>query len=80
MKTHKCNWPGCDKRVRASLWGCPVHWFKVPLDLRAKLLRAYSPGQTVLSKEYMSAFSEIEQWIAANFPQAGKQQQEDHVH
>lgn len=74
---HRCNWPGCEKLVRQSLWGCPVHWFKVPLSLRARLLKAYVPGQSIstATQEYKSAFEDIMSWIRQSFPAAGKSRQ-----
>lgn len=68
---HTCHWPGCEKPVRPSLWGCPIHWFKLPFDLRKKLLSAYVPGQEKTktpSPEYMAVAREIQDWITENHP------------
>ena len=66
-RRHECHWPGCNKQVRPAFWGCLDHWFKLPLQLRTKIWRAYRPGQEQdmhPSAEYITAAREIQDWIA----------------
>ncbi len=67
-RNHRCHWPGCDKQVPPAMWGCKCHWFALPAALRAKVWRAYAPGQEVNgtpSDEYMAVAREVQDWIAA---------------
>jgi len=41
---HKCLWPGCDKAVCKSMWGCRAHWYALPNDIRAWIGRTYRGG------------------------------------
>jgi hypothetical protein len=63
--THRCSWPGCTLRVDPHLWGCRVHWFRVPADLRRELQRHFVPGQSVSTWTigYRAAFEAVERWI-----------------
>jgi hypothetical protein len=66
---HHCHWPGCTKEVPPRMWGCSVHWFKLPASLRARIWRTYVPGQEITktpSKAYIAAAREVQEWIAAN--------------
>lgn len=68
---HHCHWPDCDKPVPPSMWGCKVHWFKLPATLRAKVWRTYRPGQEITktpSPEYIAVAKEVQAWIFANQP------------
>lgn len=64
-RTHHCGWPGCKIRVPAALWGCRLHWFKLPGDLRAAIQRAYVPGQSVStwSPAYRAASEALDRWL-----------------
>jgi len=42
---HLCRWPGCTKNVPPTMYACTDHWFKYPKDIRARIWRAYRPGQ-----------------------------------
>lgn len=66
---HHCHWPGCDKAVPPAMWGCSRHWFALPAALRAKVWRAYRPGQEQdkrPSADYLQVANEVQEWIATN--------------
>jgi len=44
MSGHRCPWPGCQRWVTASQWGCRDHWFALPPTLRRAIGRAYREG------------------------------------
>lgn len=63
---HTCHWPGCNKLVPPAMWGCKVHWLRLPLRLRRKIWRTYRPGQEKdlrPSKEYLEVADEVQIWI-----------------
>lgn len=65
-RNHECHWPGCTVQVPPAMWGCKMHWFKLPRHLRDKIWRTYEPGQErdmTPSDEYLSAADEVQQWI-----------------
>jgi hypothetical protein len=41
---HHCLWPGCDKVVPTSQWGCRPHWYRLPNTTRSWIGRAYRQG------------------------------------
>lgn len=55
-----CSWPGCERLVPASLWGCKSHWFRLPKAIRDRIWATYVPGQELgsppPSAEYQEAF------------------------
>jgi hypothetical protein len=66
---HTCHWPGCSNIVSPAMWGCRKHWFKLPLELRTQIWRAYQPGQEISkrpSAEYIEAARKVQAWIAAH--------------
>lgn len=65
--THLCHWPGCQKAVPPSMWGCKVHWFMLPQALRHRIWATYRPGQEIdkrPSPEYVEAAKAVQEWIA----------------
>ena len=42
---HTCHAPGCNRSVPAKMWGCPTHWFALPVKIRNAIWREYRPGQ-----------------------------------
>ncbi len=65
-REHKCHWPDCNKQVPPAMWGCSKHWFILPANLRAKIWRAYRPGQEIdrePSKDYLNIAHEIQEFI-----------------
>ncbi len=65
---HTCHWPGCGKQVPPAMWGCKAHWFALPATLRARVWRAYRPGQENdmrPSESYMEVAQAVQDWIAA---------------
>lgn len=63
---HTCHWPGCEKIVPPALWGCREHWYRLPVLLRAKVWRAYRPGQEITkdpSTDYIEVAKEVQKWI-----------------
>ena len=65
-RAHNCHWPGCPKQVPPAMWGCKEHWFRLPAELRAKIWKAYRPGQEVdllPSPEYLDVANQVQQWI-----------------
>lgn len=64
---HHCHWPSCPIEVPPRMWGCKYHWFKLPMNLRAKIWRTYVPGQEITktpSPEYLAVANEVQKWIA----------------
>ena len=62
---HRCHWPGCVIEVPPSMWGCRPHWFRLPMSLRARIWRAYRPGQEAdkrPSPEYLTVALEAQEW------------------
>ena len=48
------------------MWGCSSHWYKLPAAIRAKIWRAYRPGQEAdkrPSTAYLDAAREAQAWI-----------------
>lgn len=63
---HTCHWPGCRIQVPPAMWGCKLHWFKVPKHLRDQIWATYVPGQEVTktpSAAYIKAAQAVEAWI-----------------
>lgn len=63
---HTCHWPGCNVEVPPKMWGCRVHWFRIPADLRNRIWATYRPGQEVNknpSAAYINAAADVQQWI-----------------
>lgn len=68
-RRHHCHWPGCEEQVPPAMWGCRMHWYMLPRDLRAKVWRAYRPGQErdmTPSPEYIAVANEVSAWIRSN--------------
>ena len=79
-RNHTCHWPGCDNQVPPAMWGCKPHWFALPRTLRAKVWRAYVPGQERRmdpSDQYRSVAHEVQDWIKANATPASGLNRED---
>lgn len=64
---HRCHWPlGCRRLVRPAMWGCPQHWYMLPLALRKKVWDNYRPGQEVdktPSTKYLEVIEEVREWV-----------------
>jgi len=68
--SHTCHWPGCRREVPPAMWGCKVHWFKLPKHLRNEIWRTYVPGQEITktpSTEYLAAADAVQVWIKKEF-------------
>lgn len=68
-RAHTCHWPDCTKQVPPAMWGCRTHWYMLPATLRAKVWRAYRPGQEEdlnVSADYLTVADEVQAWIKAN--------------
>jgi hypothetical protein len=53
------------------MWGCKEHWFALPSALRARIWRAYRPGQEIdmrPSESYMEVAQAVQDWIAHRSP------------
>lgn len=64
---HHCHWPGCNRQVPPALWGCRVHWFRLPVDLRHRIWSSFRPGQEIdgtPSAAYIDAANDARAWIA----------------
>lgn len=51
------------------MWGCRVHWFKLPKTIRDKIWKTFRPGQEkdwTPSAAYVEAAKEAQDWIAAH--------------
>jgi hypothetical protein len=70
MANRTCSWPGCDIVVEPAHWGCAMHWYALPQEIRDRLVAAYTPGQAgnfrEASDEYWAAFQEAREWIEQN--------------
>lgn len=69
-RNHSCHWPGCDRQVPPAMWGCKMHWMKLPKYLRDKVWNAYEPGQEIdgtPSTAYLVVVREVMRWIRANY-------------
>lgn len=65
-RRHHCHWPGCDAQVPPAMWGCRKHWYALPPTLRARVWRAYRPGQEDdgrPSRDYVAVAREVQEWI-----------------
>ena len=65
-RAHACHWPGCDRQVPPAMWGCRLHWFRLPKALRDRIWDAYVPGQEKRmdpSAEYLAVANEVREWI-----------------
>lgn len=70
-RRHTCHWPGCQTQVPPAMWGCKLHWFKLPKALRDKVWGAYVPGQEQRmdpSAQYIAVAHEVQAWITAHYP------------
>lgn len=68
-RNHECHWPGCKLQVPPAMWGCTVHWYKLPKSLRNKVWETYRIGQEIdgtPSNKYMEVMKEIYQYIWLN--------------
>jgi hypothetical protein len=64
--THTCHWPGCGKAVPPAMWGCWLHWLKLPKRLRNRIWATYCPGQEITktpSESYIEAARAVQHWI-----------------
>jgi hypothetical protein len=64
---HVCPWPGCERTVPASMWGCRAHWYALPNNVRAWIGRAYRSGidhGTHPTRSYVDAHRAALAWIA----------------
>jgi hypothetical protein len=51
------------------MWGCKLHWFKLPKRLRDRIWATYEIGQEVdmtPSDEYLAVAREVQDWIQAS--------------
>jgi hypothetical protein len=66
-RLHKCEWPGCERVIARSMWGCRAHWYALPNNLRAWIGRAYRYGidtGTHPTRSYVDAHRAALAWIA----------------
>lgn len=67
---HGCHWPGCGQQVPPAMWGCRLHWFKLPKEIRNKIWLAYQIGQeegeVEVSEQYLEAAEAAQEWIRRN--------------
>lgn len=48
------------------MWGCRIHWYMLPVKLRARVWATYVPGQEITktpSPAYLQVAREIQEWI-----------------
>lgn len=65
-RSHHCHWPGCGKQCKPAHWGCALHWFKLPRDIRNELWCSYRAGQEEdgrPSARYIKAAMAAQLWI-----------------
>lgn len=68
FRPHGCHWPGCKKQVPPAMWGCRVHWHKLPQRIRKAIWRTYRIGQEQRmdpSPEYIAVARAAEEWAMA---------------
>lgn len=68
-RRHRCHWPGCEKQVPPAMWGCKLHWYKLPAALRDRIWRAYDLGQEETGRPsaiYVQVAREVQDWIRAH--------------
>jgi hypothetical protein len=66
-RLHRCSWPGCERVVPRSMWGCRAHWYALPRDIRVAIGRAYRHGLDTDShptRTYVDAYRTALAWIA----------------
>lgn len=66
-RNHECHWPGCDRQVPPTMWGCAPHWYELPAPLRAAIWNEYRPGQEKDGKpsvRYLAVAQLVQEWIA----------------
>ena len=64
-RRHTCHWPNCERQVPPAMWGCKVHWFKLPRSLRNRVWAAYRPGQEndlQPSEDYFQVADDVQKW------------------
>lgn len=44
MTTHKCPTPGCTKEIPAHQLACTRDWFRLPVELRNRINKAWHGG------------------------------------
>lgn len=71
---HGCPWPTCARVVPPHLWGCKPHWYRLPAELRARILGSYRVGQNIAtaSDEYRAAIRDAARWIYAELAAFGE--------
>lgn len=49
------------------MWGCKLHWFRLPVTLRNRIWATYRPGQEIdmkPSEQYVQVAADVQRWIA----------------
>jgi len=65
-RAHHCHWPGCEAQVPPAMWGCRLHWGRLPKALRDRIWAAYMPGQErdmSPSADYLHVADDVQRWI-----------------
>lgn len=65
---HFCHWPICEVRVAPKFWGCRMHWYRLPKELRDRIWATYRPGQETdknPSAAYLAAAREAHRFARA---------------
>lgn len=65
-RDHHCHWPGCSVQVPPAMWGCRMHWFRLPIIIRHGIWETFRPGQETNltpSREYIKAAQAAQNWI-----------------
>lgn len=79
-RAHECHWPGCGQQVPPAMWGCRMHWFRLPKAIRDAIWGAYRPGQErdlSPSAGYMAAARRAQEWIAEHAaPSSGERREQ----
>jgi hypothetical protein len=69
MEIQTCKWPNCKRVVSPSKWGCPQHWFKLPLHLRNRIqntCRTEVTNDKYKSEAQIQTENEVAKWINQN--------------
>lgn len=61
---HACNWLGC--KLETDLHMCKKHWYKVPPQMRQRLMANYVKGKVFKTAEYNVVVKEIESWVSTH--------------
>ncbi len=63
MSEHRCPAPGCERRIKVTLFACLDHWFQLPKDIRDAIWGAYRTKDTAW---HAATAATAQEWWRAN--------------